>query len=148
MCWSHSDGVRDPRSNRVVTAPVRLSPHTDKSISRIRFIGHERDKVSEKSALSEARRHKRLLIFGWFNGTDYRLAWIGHTPKYRDITDSHHIFSTLYLYFFIFPFCFFFFIFSCLCWFYDWFWKIVSSIFFLIMDDENITRWLKINKWV
>lgn len=109
MCWSHSDGVRDPRSNRVVTAPVRLSPHTDKSISRIRFIGHERDKVSEKSALSEARRHKRLLIFGWFNGTDYRLAWIGHTPKYRDITDSHHIFSTLYLYFFIFPFCFFFF---------------------------------------
>lgn len=108
MCWSHSDGVRDPRSNRVVTAPGRLSPHTDKSISRIRFIGHERDKVSEKSALSEARRHKRLLIFGWFNGTDYRLAWIGHTPKYRDITDSHHIFSTLYLYFFIFPFCFFF----------------------------------------
>lgn len=109
MCWSHSDGVRDPRSNRVVTAPGRLSPHTDKSISRIRFIGHERDKVSEKSALSEARRHKRLLIFGWFNGTDYRLAWIGHTPKYRDITDSHHIFSTLYLYFFIFPFFFFFF---------------------------------------
>lgn len=106
MCWSHSDGVRDPRSNRVVTAPVRLSPHTDKSISRIRFIGHERDKVSEKSALSEARRHKRLLIFGWFNGTDYRLAWIGHTPKYRDITDSHHIFSTLYLYFFIFLFFF------------------------------------------
>lgn len=108
MVGSYS--VREPRNNRVVTAPGRLSPHTDKSISRIRFIGHERDKVSEKSALSKAKRHKRLLIFGWFNGTDYRLAWIGHTPKYRDITDSHHIFSTLYLYFFIFPFFFYLFV--------------------------------------
>lgn len=126
MVGSHS--VREPRNNRVVTAPGRLSPHTDKSISRIRFIGHERDKVSEKSALSEARRHKRLLIFGWFNGTDYRLAWIGHTPKYRDITDSHHIFSTLYLYFFIFPFFLSFRAFADSM--VD-FGKIVSSIFFL-----------------
>lgn len=148
MCWSHSDGVRDPRSNRVVTAPGRLSPHTDKSISRIRFIGHERDKVSEKSALSEARRHKRLLIFGWFNGTDYRLAWIGHTPKYRDITDSHHIFSTLYLYFFIFPFCFFFFYLFVPLLILRLILKNCFLDFFLIMDDENITRWLKINKWV
>lgn len=146
MCWSHSDGVRDPRSNRVVTAPVRLSPHTDKSISRIRFIGHERDKVSEKSALSEARRHKRLLIFGWFNGTDYRLAWIGHTPKYRDITDSHHIFSTLYLYFFI--FLFFFLSFRAFADSTIDFEKLFPRFFFLIIDDENITRWLKINKWV
>lgn len=141
MVGSHS--VREPRNNRVVTAPGRLSPHTDKSISRIRFIGHERDKVSEKSALSEARRHKRLLIFGWFNGTDYRLAWIGHTSKYRDITDSHHIFSTLYLYFFIFPF---FFIFSCLCRFYGWFWKNCFLDFFFLARWKHCSM-IKI-KWV
>lgn len=45
---------------------------------QIRFIGRERDKAREGSLHCPRRGITGLLIFGRFNGTDYRLAWIGH----------------------------------------------------------------------
>lgn len=88
----HSGGrARGTRNNRVVTAPVCLSAHTDKSISRIRFIGRERDKAREKSALSVARRHEAI---------DFRSIQrdglspgLDSMPEYRDTSNSRSIFS-------------------------------------------------------
>lgn len=88
----HSGGrVRGPRNNRVVTAPVCLSAHTDKSISRIRFIGRERDKVREKSALSVARRHEAI-DFRSIQRDGLSPGLDSSMPECRDTSNSRSIF--------------------------------------------------------
>lgn len=88
----HSGGrARGPRNNRVVTAPVCLSAHTDKSISRIRFIGRERDKVREKSALSVARRHEAI-DFRSIQRDGLSPGLDSSMPEYRDTSNSRTIF--------------------------------------------------------